>query len=197
MANTVMYTVAIATLSILLIGVLALDAEAKNSDTVTVVQKGHFADFNLIDFDSDGFIGKIFVGIEQMNDSKDIRVSYFVLDHNRDRIADGQDCISSKQILQVSSMKKASIKFDTADLVNCDVQSGLSGEISATLIATDEKPKKENTDITICGTSCVRVHGYDESISATAVATAFGITVDKGSASFGNFNIKTTTSPPP
>ena len=68
MANTVMYTVAIATLSILLIGVLAFDAEAKTfSDAIHL--KGNFADFQQ-DRDSRDK-GRILVAVSEIKDSKE------------------------------------------------------------------------------------------------------------------------------
>jgi len=192
MAKTVMYTAVIATISILLFTVIALDAEAKTFTTNgPMFLKGVGLTFQ----QDNAKVGSL-VMVAPILDSKDFSVFYLVADKVNSQFSIGV-CTASDKIIKISALQKASVKFNTADLV-CSYQVGnLNGEISANLQANEDKPTKMKKDEINCvptedGEFCGRVHGSTVGVSADSEGTIFGHSFVGGIGDISKVNEKIT-----
>jgi len=170
MVTTVMYTVAITTIGIMLIGMMAFDAEAKKFDK----------DYQVI------LIGDSFsvrdkttaiISIQPIDDNpKFVKLTYNVMFEGTS--GNGKDCIAKNNILKISAMKKATVKFDTNDL-DCKMQKGDHGVVSLSFQA-DGEIIHTDSDNTMCSDigdgveECLQVKGTLDEVSGIVSGTAFG-----------------------
>lgn len=186
MTKTVMYTAAIATISVLLFTVLAFDAEAKTFDKEKAVMlKG------------EGIIVQgppAMITVAANDDDKDsVSVLYLVLIPGK--IAMGMNCTGSSDILKLSGMNKASLEFNTSDL-DCGLQFGFNGDISLAVETTGDSQFLKYDD-TFCnptdeGEICNRIRGTSDGRSGVMSGTIFGESVEDVSGSISKINEKRT-----
>ena len=170
MVKTVMYTAAIATISILLIGMMAFDAEAKSfSHDHAVILIGD--SFNVRGPPADVFITPINDDILNVNLFYSARI-------DGEKIKSGSNCIAPKQILKISAMKKATVEFDTSD-IDCPHHSGDHGVISLSFQYNGETNFQvyDDTNCEDIGEGveeCTRTHGNSDEAFGVVSGTVFG-----------------------
>jgi len=171
MVKTVMYSAAIATIGMLLIGMMAFDAEARSFD------KGHAVNLIGNSFHVGGPPANVF--ITPINDDiQNVKLTYKVMTSDGMKGKSGSDCTAPKQILKISAMKKATVEFDTSDL-GCPNHKGDHGVISLSFELNGEIDFQvyDDTNCEDIGEGieeCTRIHGNSNEAFGVVSGTVFG-----------------------
>ena len=188
--NRIIYTSMMASISILLISVMILDAEAKTFDRESeIIFKG--LGMSIFGRDSGGIPFNL--QISPIDNSKELSVSYV----NADGSIRGLNCHAAKQILKVSGTLKASAEFNTADLSNCAIKTGGDSMITVTLVGDGRVIVDDKDDFIECfeinGIDvCSRIHGKITNYLGVGTMTAFGSTFIDSNGLIRDLNVRTT-----
>jgi len=174
MVKTVMYTVVITTISILLIGMMAFDAEAKtfSHDHMDILVGDSFSVRDRT---------TAIVTIQPINDDPQfLKLSYTVSGLDG-AFGKGSACIVKNNILKISAMKKATVTFDTNDIDDkCKHRLNTHDGVVSLSFQTNSEIIHEDLDDTTCVPKgegveeCIQTKGTRDTVNGIVSGTAFG-----------------------
>lgn len=182
------YGTVIAIVGVLLTTTFFVDIEAVSLDTEkTVIVKG-----DAISIQSKQLT--LFIG--QIDNIKDTNTVNYVFMRSDGTFEAGLACSASSKILKSSGLKKASVDFNTDDLVECLIKTSGNGDFLIEIEATGSSEFKKYDDTTCSPLgdiqSCSRIRGTSDGSDGTASGTVFGEALIENTSRISKINEKRT-----